>query len=379
MWDIKLFKPDYGQQERDALMEVMDSEWLAMGAKTAAFEEQFAEYLGKDLGEGVSCLAVSNCTAALHISLLVANIGPGDEVLIPATTFVADVNVVAMTGASPVVVDSTSLDDWNMSYEDILKKISSKTKAIIGLHFGGYPFDRRISQLAKKENIILIEDVAHAIGASLDGRKCGTIGDMAAFSFFANKNLAIGEGGLFVSKKADFLSKAKLLRSHGMTALSFDRFEGRAVSYDVLQPGLNYRMDELRSALGLVQLAKLDDNNKKRKKLAEQYQESFRGLPIVIPFQDIENGHEAVYHIFPILLPKAQDQIPFIEYMKKKKIQTSIHYPSFKQFSFYKERLKDEIPISEEISRRVVTLPLYPVMSQEDMEKVTKAVRGYFS
>ncbi|MDH4262407.1 MAG: DegT/DnrJ/EryC1/StrS family aminotransferase [Spirochaetia bacterium] len=374
MWKVQLFKLDYGEAEKQALMDVLDSGWITMGEKTKTFEEEFSKYLGG----GVSSLAVSSCTAGLHMALLALGIGPGDEVMVPASTFIADLNVVMMVGATPVSIDAASLDDWNISVVDMKRKITKKTKAIIALHFAGHPFDPKIIEIARENNILIIEDVAHAIGGSRNGKMCGTWGDVSAFSFFANKNLAVGEGGMFVAADPNVFDKGRFLRSHGMSTLSFDRHEGRAISYDVLQPGLNYRMDEFRAALGQIQLAKLNENNLKRKKLVQRYQQLLKGTPLQIPFQDIPENTTFSYHIFPVLLPAETDRLAFIGHMKQAQVQTSIHYPAYREFTYYKNIIKEPTPVSDEISARVVTLPLYPTMTQEQVELVCHSVANFF-
>jgi len=374
MWKVQLFKLDYAEAEKQALLDVLESGWITMGEKTKTFEEEFSRYLGG----GVSSLAVSSCTAGLHMALLALDIGPGDEVMVPASTFIADLNVVMMVGATPVSVDATSLDDWNISVSDMKRKITKKTKAIIALHFAGHPFDPEIVKIARENNIYIIEDVAHAIGGKRNGKMCGTWGDISAFSFFANKNLAVGEGGMFVAPDPKVFEKGRYLRSHGMSTLSFDRHEGRAISYDVLQPGLNYRMDEFRAALGLVQLAKLDENNARRKKLVEQYHNLLKDTPVHIPFREIPDDTVFSYHIFPVLLPVGADRIAFIGHMKQAQVQTSIHYPAYREFTYYKNIIKEPTPVSDEISARVVTLPLYPTMTPDQVELVSRAVAGFF-
>jgi dTDP-4-amino-4,6-dideoxygalactose transaminase len=371
MWKVQLFRADYGHEEKQALIDVLESGWTTMGEKTKSFEEEFSRYMGG----GVSSLAVSSCTAALHMAMLTLGVVPGDEVIVPALTFIADLNVVKMVGAAPVVVDSTSFDDWNMSVSDLKQKITKKTKAIIALHFAGYPFDPEIVNIARENDIFLVEDVAHAIGGSRNGKMCGAWGDIAAFSFFANKNIAIGEGGMYVTSSPALLEKGKYLRSHGMSAQSFDRREGRVNSYDVLQAGLNYRLNEFGSALGLVQLAKLEANNQKRKQLVEHYHQSLQSTGLLIPFKKLPIDTTPSYHIFPILLPENINRTSFISDMKLAGIQTSIHYPSYKEFTYYKNIVKEETPVSDEISRRVVTLPLYPMMSVEQVELVADAVK----
>lgn len=376
MWKIPLFNLSYDHREECAVKEVLASKWLTAGPKTAEFEKLFSAYL---MGDVHSC-AVSSCTAALHIALLLADIGPGDEVICPGLTFVADLNVIQMVGATPIVADSKSLSDWNISPIDITTKITQKTKAIIVVHYAGYPCDmEEITALAKEKNILLIEDVAHAIGAEYKGKKCGTFGDISCFSFFSNKNLSVGEGGMLVCKDKDFDKKARLFRSHGMTSMTIDRHKGKPISYDVLQPGLNYRIDEIRSALGIVQLKKLDNNNDLRKSLTRQYMKHLRSVhDISFPWLDIQDDRTSAYHIFPILLPKSASRNKFMLYMKKHGIQTSCHYPAFRQFSFYRDKIVGEIKTAEDIASRVVTLPLFPDMTINQVLQVTKHVTAFF-
>ena len=231
MWNIQLFKLNFDQREIEASSSVVASGWLSMGEEIKKFETDFGSFLG----DGIHCKAVSNGTAALHMALLALGVGSGDEVIIPALTFVADVNVVNLVGATAILADATSLDDWNMSMNSIKAKITDKTKAIIVVHYAGYPIEdiEKISQLCKDRGIGLIEDVAHAPGASVNGKKCGTFGDVGCFSFFSNKNLSIGEGGMVSTPIQDLAQKLGYLRSHGMTTLTLDRHKGRAITYDV--------------------------------------------------------------------------------------------------------------------------------------------------
>jgi dTDP-4-amino-4,6-dideoxygalactose transaminase len=367
MWKVELFAPNYDNREGEAVAEVIESRWLTMGERTRTFEGKFSEMLG----EGVHCTALSSATAALHISLLALGIKEGDEVIIPALTFVADINVVRMVGATPVLADCTSLNDWNMSAETIAKQITPKTKAVIIVHFAGYPCQMdAIVELCHEKGIALIEDVAHAPGAKYKGKSCGTFGDFGCFSFFTNKNLSVGEGGMISSNSEKLNQQAGYYRSHGMTALTLDRHKGRAITYDIAQSGLNYRIDEIRSALGLVQLDKLAEANAKRKKLVEYYVESLKNVEgVTVPFLDLENI-ESVYHIFPILLDATIDRVAFIGELKKEGIQSSIHYPAFKDFTAFKDIGLNDAPLAEEIATRELTLPLYPTMSREEVNLV---------
>jgi dTDP-4-amino-4,6-dideoxygalactose transaminase len=297
-----------------------------------------------------------------------------DEIIIPALTFVSDANVVRQLGAEPIFADSISLSNFNVSEDDIIKKITSRTKAIVVVHFAGHPqrFDK-LARLAKKRNIPIIEDCAHAPGASIGDFKCGSIGDFSFFSFFSNKNLATGEGGMVFAKDPEISKKIRLMRSHGMTAVTFDRHEGRTSSYDVVVSGLNYRADEIRAALGLEQLKKLPNGNIKRKILFERYVKNLKNSVIGIPFTEREQNYVSAYHIMPIILPDDVVRDEVMLNLKKHRVQTSIHYPSFKSFSMYADSLNDfYLPVSDEICRKELTLPLHPRMTLEDVDKVSK-------
>jgi dTDP-4-amino-4,6-dideoxygalactose transaminase len=377
MWKIQLFKLNFDEREAQAAYDTVASGWLTMGERTTAFESAF----GTMLGGGTHCIAVANCTAALHMALLALEVGPGDEVIIPALTFVANANTVAMVGATPVLADCDSLDDWNVSAATIEAKITPRTKVVMVVHYAGYPCDMpAISRLCRERGIRLIEDVAHAPGASIAGKSCGTWGDIGCFSFFSNKNLSIGEGGLVSTSSENLLQRLRHLRSHGMNALTLDRHKGRTISYDVMSPGLNYRMDEIRSAIGLVQLEKLKAANERRGELTAAYRERLAYTRVSIPFSSPPEGSRSVYHILPSLLPVHADRKVVIEELKAKGIQSSIHYPAFWGFTAFQSWFSPaDAPIVADICERELTLPLYPTMSEDDVgavcDAVSKAVR----
>jgi len=373
MWRVQLHKINYDDREYQAVKEVLDSGWLSISEKTLAFESKFSEFLGHD----TKCLALSNCTAALHMALLALDIKEGDEIITPSLTFIADQNVTQITGAKNVLADISSMEDWSVDPDDISAKITPKTKAVMIVHYAGFACDmERITALCKKHGLPLIEDCAHTPGADYKGQPLGTFGDIAAFSFFANKNIAIGEGGMVVTRNADLYEKLRLLRSHGMSVASFDRYKGRAVSYDVQSPGLNYRIHEISSALGLVQLEKLADANEKRKKLVEYYRSRLDKIPSVsIPFKNFSRG-KPNYHIMPILLSEKTDRAAVMELMKQDGVQTSIHYPAIQNFSAYKDKV-NSTPKAEYVCAHELTLPLYPSMTTEEVDIVCDAlVRG---
>lgn len=373
MWKVPLFELNYDERERQAVDGVLASGWITMGERTQTFEAAFE----KRLGAGTLATAVSNGTAALHMAVLSLGIGAGDEVIVPALTFVADVNVVRMAGADPVTADCVSLDNWNIDPGDIVRKLTPRTRAVMIVHYAGYPCNMdALVALCREKQLFLIEDCAHAPGAAYRGRACGVFGDVACFSFFSNKNLSVGEGGMFVTRDERLHQKGRYLRSHGMSTLTLDRHKGRAVSYDVLEPGLNYRMDEMRAAIGLVQLEKLAAANSQRRQLTQHYHQALCGLKAIsLPFAE-QGDFLPSFHIYPVLLDPTLDRLAVIEALKNRGIQSSIHYPSFKEFAAYREQIgRYATPVADEISRRELTLPLYPTMGHGAVEYVASALR----
>lgn len=372
MWKVQLFKLNFDEREREAAAAVVDSGWLTMGERIAGFESAFSSFLGGN----VNSVAVSNGTAALHMALLALGVGPEDEVIVPALTFVADANSVKLTGAIPVLADCSSMDDWNVSAATIERCITRKTKAVMIVHYAGYPCDMpALVDLCRKCGLKLIEDVAHAPGASVAGRSCGIWGDFGCFSFFSNKNLSIGEGGMVTSCDPELVQRSRYLRSHGMTTLTLDRHKGRAITYDVVEPGLNYRMDEMRAAIGLVQLDKLPAGNARRKELTERYRRNLAGSSISMPFGKLPSDFVSAYHILPVLLPAGCDRKAVIESLKARGIQSSIHYPPFWNFTAYAGQFSPkDTPIAAEICERELTLPLYPTMTNAEVDLVTSSL-----
>ncbi|MDB4770108.1 DegT/DnrJ/EryC1/StrS family aminotransferase, partial [Akkermansiaceae bacterium] len=311
--------------------------------------------------------AVTNCTAALHLALRICGVGPGDEVIVPSLTFVATASSVRMTGATPVFADVTSLDDWTMCPEDVINKITVKTKAIIPMHFGGHGADmKRLCAIAQEHGLKVIEDACHAPLGKRDGQYLGTFGDFASYSFYSNKNMATGEGGMLLTQNTEYDKSARLLRAHGMTATAYDREQGKEF-YDVVDWGYNYRMDDIRSAIGLAQVAKLEEDVRKRKILADRYRENLTGnLSVTIPFQHYSG--ESSNYVMAVLLEKG-DRREIRKKMAEKGIGTSMHYPPVHQFACYKDYTGD-LPLTEDIGNRELTLPLYYGMSIEDVDYV---------
>ncbi len=370
-WKVQLCELNYDNRERDAVNKVIKGQWLTMGQETASFEQEFSTFIGHTN----TGLFVSSATAGLHLILMALGIGRGDEVIIPGLTFVSDANVVLQQGALPVFADSVGLNNLNVSVEDIKRKISSKTKAIVIVHFAGFPMDlQQLKEICLAKDIKLIEDCAHAPGASINGKMCGNIADFSFFSFFSNKNLAVGEGGMVFANDKSALEKIRLMRSHGMSAATLQRHLGRAISYDVEHIGLNYRADEMRAALGRVQLKKLLSGNRQRKTNFETYAEKLKSSDIIIPVSNISNSVSS-YHIMPVILPVGTDRKSTILSMKAEGIQTSVHYPNFSEFTAYSNYCKNQrLPIVNEITHRELTLPMHPRMTFKDVDMVVNSL-----
>jgi dTDP-4-amino-4,6-dideoxygalactose transaminase len=368
-WRIPLSDIDLGPEEENAVLDVIQSRWLTMGSATQEFEKAFSDYLGVK-----HALAVANGTAALHLACLALEIGPGDEVIVPSLTFVATANAVRYTGAIPVFADITSQKDLNISPQSIEQLITDRTRAIIVVHYGGYACDMpRVNEIAINNNIAVIEDAAHAIGSELNDRKLGTWGKVGCFSFFSNKNMTTGEGGMLVTEDDELAEKLRLLRSHGMTSMTWDRHKGHAWSYDVITLGYNYRIDEIRASLGLVQLRKLEGNNDKRRQLTNLYHDLIlESAPtIIVPFKD--HPGLSASHIMPIILPSGINRFDFMDHLKARGIQTSIHYPPIHKFTAYENDIFSSnfnLHITEDVANREVTIPLYPSLQMSEVKDI---------
>jgi dTDP-4-amino-4,6-dideoxygalactose transaminase len=363
-------EPSLGEDEKAALVEVVDSGWITMGDRVRAFERAFA-----DEHHATDAVAVSSCTAGLHLAMQALEIGPGDEVLVPSLTFVATVNSVLYAGATPVFVDVESLDVPLMSCADAAAKCTARTKAVIVMHYAGYLADGDVwRDFAGARGLHLIEDAAHAAG--LD--RPSVFGDAAVFSFFGNKNMTTAEGGMVIARDQDVLDTVKQMRSHGMTSGTLQRLSGRTLTYDVTMLGYNYRMDELRAAIGLAQLRNLRRWNEKRERLTGAYRRLLRRHcpDVSVPFSTPRNTPVASsYHILPAILPTGTDRQLVADQMRDAGIQTSVHYPPTHRFSWYQSRFPSVVlPKTEEFCRRELTLPLHPKMEERDVETVAAAL-----
>src|SRR5439155_203003 len=288
-----------------AVIETVRSGWWSMGPRVEEFEREFAEFCGAP-----HAIAVANGTAALHLGLLAVGCGPGDEVIVPSLNFVAAANAIVHTGAKPVFCDIVGSDELNLDPDDVEAAVSPRTKAVLILHYGGFPCAvDAIAEIAARHELTVVEDAAHAPGASLRGRMCGTLGRVGCFSFFANKNLPLGEGGMIVTSDDDLAKQLRLLRSHGMTTLTWDRHQGHASSYDVVLPGFNYRLDEVRAFLGLVQLRRLPEVNAARGRILAGYREALAGEHgLTMPFSGGDGERISSHHLAVVLLPGGADR-----------------------------------------------------------------------
>jgi dTDP-4-amino-4,6-dideoxygalactose transaminase len=369
-WRVPLSDVAVDDELRAAVADAVSSGWWSMGPRVAELEGRFAEISGTR-----HALAVANGTAALHLALLACECGPGDEVVLPALNFVAAANVIRHTGAMPRFCDIVGGNDLNLDPEDLEAAITSRTKALVVLHYGGHPCAiERVLAIAARHGIAVIEDAAHAPGASLRGRACGSFGAAGCFSFFSNKNLATGEGGMVVTDEDALAERLRLLRSHGMTTLTWDRHRGHAHAYDVVQPGFNYRLDEVRAAIGLVQLARLRDANAARARIVARYRDALDGVEgISVPFAERDDVVSA-HHLAVVILPGHAGRDAVRATLRERGIQTSVHYPPIDRFTAYADGPRRPLPRTDSVADRLLTLPLFPHMSNEQVDSVVDAL-----
>jgi len=370
-YKILLFDLNFDQAEEDAVVETVRSKWISTGPKNTELERKFAEMTGAK-----HAVSLSNCTVALHMSLVLNNIKPGDEVICPSLTFVATVNAIRYVNAVPVFADVKSLEDLTIDPDDIERKITSRTRAIMVMHYGGFACDMtRISAIAEKHNLIIIEDACHGPLSEYEGKKLGTIGKVGCFSFFSNKNISTGEGGMIITDDDAIYEKAKLLRSHGMTSLSYDRAKGHSTEYDVIELGYNYRMDDIRASIGIVQLDKLHKDLEIRAEIRTLYEKKLEGLDgITVPFRGYK--YFSSNYIFPIILngSTVDKRNRIREHLAAAGIQTSVHYPAVHRFSIYRE-FATPLPLTEYVADNLITLPMFSKLSNEEVEYICASLK----
>ena len=370
---LPLAKPTISEDEINAVTEVAKSGWWTTGPKVAEFEEAFSEYLYED--EKLHTVGLNSCTSALHLALLALGISEGDEVIVPTWTFAATAQVVEWVGATLVLCD-VDKDTFNIDVKKAEQLITAKTKAMIPVHIAGYPCHMtEIGNLAKKHDLKIIEDAAHAIGTKYDGHKIGNFSDVTCFSFYATKNLAMGEGGAAVTKNEKIADEIRKLSYFGIDKSAFSRYEKRGTwFYDIEKLGFKCNLDSFHAALGLVQLKKLDQMNKRRRDIASRYRAE---LSSKLTFIEDNNKHYHIYHLFPIQLPLSLDRDEFMDALKKENIGSSLHFRPLHLHSFYSNRNEEtQFPIANKIYNSVLSLPLFPAMSENDIDDVIKSVNS---
>jgi dTDP-4-amino-4,6-dideoxygalactose transaminase len=367
---VPLSAPSYSEKEIRAVTEVLRSGWWTLGPATRRLEEQFAEYLGVR-----HAIAVSSGTAALHLTFQALGLLPGDEVLTPALTFVAAPNSILHAGGSPVFVDVDSVENPLVTASTLERALTPASRGICVMHYGGHACDMNsIIRFAREHGLWVVEDAAHAPGAEWNGVRCGAWGDAGCFSFFGNKNLTCAEGGLVATSDGGLARTIRGLRSHGMSSLTWDRYQGHQFSYDVTAAGFNYRMDDLRASLLQIQLASLDSMNRQRSELVALYHRLLGSDPRwTIPFSSDEG--RSSHHLFTVLLGQDVPREDVMTAMRERRVQTSIHYPPVHKFSFYRHLglHNPDLPVTEELGRRLITLPLYPGMTEGQASLVCEA------
>jgi dTDP-4-amino-4,6-dideoxygalactose transaminase len=375
-YDIPLFNLNFDEKEAKAAYETIKSGWISTGPKCAELEQMFV-----DMWKVKYAVSVTNCTDALHLCCLVCGVGPGDEVLCPSLTFAASANCIRYAGATPVFCDIVGPDHINIDPDDVKKKITPKTKAIVVVHMAGYPAKiDEIMAIAKEHNLKVIEDACHGPLSEYKGKKLGTIGDCAAFSFFSNKNISTGEGGMFISNNEELANKARLMRSHGMTTMSYQRASGHATAYDIVELGYNFRLDDIRASIAIEQLKKLPGDLEKRILVRKRYVENLSKIKgVVVPFADCTEFTSN--YIMPVVLTQGskEDRDAIREKIHAAGIQTSVHYPAIHKFSIYKD-YGAVLPQTEYVTDHEITLPMYAALTMEQVdficETLDKAING---
>lgn len=374
---IPIFRPAMGQEEIDAVAEVIKSGWIGLGPKTEEFENRFARFVNAKYAIGLN-----SATAALHLSLLVLGVGRQDEILVPALTFVSTAHVALYVGAKPVFVDINK-DTLCMDPKDLEKKITKKSKAIIPVHYGGHPVDLdNIHKIARLFNLKVVEDASHAAGTKYKDKMIGGLSDLTCFSFHAVKNLATADGGIVTTNNRELANKIRRLRWLGISKETWEREELVTKSdyrhygwyYDVVDLGYKYHMNDIAAALGLVQLKKLNRNNARRRLLFKRYNQKLKRFKwLTVPV--LKNWAESAHHNY-VIRTKFRDKLNL--FLKDKKISSGVHYMPIHHFSYYvKNKIKANVPIADLVWKTLLTLPLYPTLSFQDQNRIIAAIKEF--
>lgn len=375
---IPVFRPYSDDEEINALSEVVKSHWWGLGPRTQEFEKRFAAYIGTRRAVGVN-----SGTSALHLALEGLGIGPGDEVILPSMTFVSCAHSILYCGGTPVFAD---IEPRTMTLDpvDVARKVTGRTKAIMVVHYGGHPCDMNpISEIARAHGLPVVEDCAHSAGAEYYGRKTGGIGTVGCFSFHAVKNVATGDGGMVTTNLEALAEKVVVKRWLGITKTTWDRYSKPSTGgdrpswyYEVDELGYKAHMNDLQAALGIVQLSRLERTNEMRTHVARFYTDSLSQLPSVeLPIP--EKWAKSSWHLFEI---KAQRRDELQAYLASQGVSTSVHYIPIHTMSLYRSKFGQvHLPVTEELASRILTLPMYPGLTEDDLRKVVSLIKTFYS
>ena len=367
--NIPLSKPTFYPEEIEEISKVLESGWLTQGPKTLELEEKFADYCNVKYAS-----VVNSGTAALHLALIAHNIKKDDEVIVPTITFVATPNAIMLQHAKPIFAE-VDQETCNISMDDVRKKITNKTKAIIPVHLYGNPVDmNELMEIAQENDLIIIEDAAQAHGAGYHGKKIGSLGNTACFSFHPMKNMTSGEGGIVVSDDENLIEKIKILRSHGEATPAWQRFNKREIKKrSFIEIGFNYRMSDILAAIGLVQLKYLDENNARRIKLAKLYTDCLSKVKNL----KLPSVKDDIKHIFHMYVIRTKKRNELANHLSKKGVKTGIYYNPCHLEEAYVKRFNYKegcLPVSEMVSKQILSLPIYPDLSEEELKYVIDAI-----
>jgi len=377
---IPFAAPDIGEEEISSVVETLRSGWITTGPKARQFEQEFGRYLGGD----VECVAVNSATAGLHLALEALEVGPGDEVIVPTYTFTATAEVVRYLGADPRLVDADPRT-YCLSLDAVESAINSRTRAIVPVHFGGLACDMtRLVAIAAKHNLHIVEDAAHAFPTRWDGRLIGSLDtDAAVFSFYANKTLATGEGGMIVTRSAAVARRARVMRLHGIDRDAFERFRSTkpAWYYEVVAPGFKYNLTDIAAAIGLAQLSKVDRFLARRTQLASRYLDALAGLPLVLPPRPRDASATHAWHLFVVALPEPapgrRDRL--VQRLAEHGIGTSVHYIPLHMHPYWRDYYKlrpEAFPVASDLAQRVVSLPLHTKLTDVEQDRIIAVLQG---
>ena len=367
--------PKIERDEIDEVVDCLESGWIGTGPRVARFEKEFAAYKGHPLAAGVS-----SCTAAMHLSVLAAGLGEGDEVITTPMTFCATVNAIVHAGATPVLADVDPLT-MNIDPAQVEARITPKTKAILPVHFAGRAANMdALMAIADRHGLKVIEDCAHAIETEYRGRKAGTFGDFGCFSFYATKNVTTGEGGMVLTRNEEDLARIKMLALHGMSKDAWKRFSDEGYKhYFVVETGFKYNMMDLQAALGIHQLRRVESNWRRREEIWQQYNDAFAGLPLTLPAETEPDTRHA-YHLYTILIDEDRAEISrdrFLEAMTVRNIGVGVHYLSVPEHPVYQDKFgwqPEDYPHAMRIGRQTVSLPLSAKLTDAEVARVIEAV-----